>query len=143
MPINELKYIHEFLLQLTPKLDLRKLNATEIDAYLGSREKAPFDSDWSWAYQEVEDRKNQLSKTTLQEIENLNEKLRKTVFKNIIKITDSPDLAGYISDDFGLIFDAFSISSLKKSWVFGLFDSYFHLKLPYGKASVLERPDIK
>lgn len=143
MPINELKSIHKFLLQLAQKLDLRKLNSTEIDAYLGSREKSPFDSDWSGAYQEVEDRKNQLSETTFQEIESLNEKLRETVFKNIIKITDNPDLAGYISDDFGLIFDAFSISSLKKSWAFGLFDSYFHLKLPSGKVSVLERPDIK
>lgn len=143
MSIEELRSINKILLRLAKKLDLSKLSATEIDKYLDSRDQNPFDSDWFLAYKEVENQKNEFNEITLQKIEELNEKLREAIFKNIIRITDSFDLAGYISDDFGLISDAFFISSFKKSWIFGLFDCYLNMKLPSGIVPILERPNIK
>lgn len=76
----------------------------DIDELLDNREVATFDTEWLRVYNAVESLKNALNYSDA-EREN-NSKLREQVFRMIYEFTSDSDLAGYVSDDFGLISDA-------------------------------------
>src|SRR5471032_1927642 len=85
---------------------------TDWDTQLDSRDSFEFDSAWSVSYEKVtsscppED-------STLKEI-------RETTFKNVYLMSKNSDLAGYVSDDMGLIAQAFEnkidIDFINKLW---------------------------
>ncbi|SCW53159.1 hypothetical protein SAMN04487970_101342 [Paenibacillus tianmuensis] len=85
------------------------------DAELDARDEAEFDQTWSSSYNKLE-AIDPSEGTVIHEI-------RETVFKQTFQITQSPDLAGYVSDDFGLIAKAFE-NKIDIEFVNHLWDSY-------------------
>ena len=86
-----------------------------------TRDEDPFDSDWLSAHQELESRKRGLDAPSC--AATCARKLRERVFKRVLGQAGD-DIAGYISDDFGLMFDALAMDDLEASWVFGLYECY-------------------
>ena len=93
------------LVEVLDALDLKESADADIDAYLDARDEDPFDSDWLSAHQELESRKRGLDEPSLRKLERANGKLRERVFKRVLGQAGD-DIAGYISDDFGLMFDS-------------------------------------
>lgn len=89
---------------LIKALEEMDFNNLDIDELLDNRELAVFDAEWIRVYNAVESLKNALNYSDA-EREN-NSKLREQVFRMIYEFTNDSDLAGYVSDDFGLISDA-------------------------------------
>lgn len=89
------------LIKVLEQIDFSNL---DIDELLDNREVAVFDAEWIRVYNAVESLKNALNYSDA-EREN-NSKLREQVFRMIYEFTSDSDLAGYVSDDFGLISDA-------------------------------------
>ncbi|MCH5518626.1 hypothetical protein [Pseudomonas syringae] len=56
--------------------------------------------------------------------------LREHVFKEVLSISRNADLAGYVSDDFGLIAHHLAIQA-PPSWVTGLLDLYVRGNFPH------------
>ena len=93
---------------------------TDWDAELDSRDSIEFDSAWSTSYE----------KTTSwcpPEDASIKE-IREAAFKKVYQITKNSDLAGYVSDDLGLIAQAFKngvdidfIDNLWKTYTQGRF----------------------
>ncbi|MBR3833836.1 MAG: hypothetical protein IKJ73_05935 [Lachnospiraceae bacterium] len=85
-------------------LEQMDFNDLDIDDLLDNRGLAVFDTEWIRVYNVVESLKNE---GNYSEEENKNNtKLREQVFQMIYEFTNDSDLAGYVSDDFGLISDA-------------------------------------
>lgn len=85
-------------------LEQMDFNDLDIDDLLDNRDLAVFDTEWIRVYNVVESLKNE---GNYSEEENKNNtKLREQVFQMIYEFTNDSDLAGYVSDDFGLISDA-------------------------------------
>ncbi|WP_010494785.1 hypothetical protein [Paenibacillus elgii] len=85
------------------------------DAELDARDEAEFAETWSSSYDKLE-------AIDSSEGEVIRE-IRETVFKQTFRITQSPELAGYVSDDFGLIAKAFE-NKIEIEFVNKLWDSY-------------------
>ena len=128
------------LVEVLDALDLKESADADIDAYLDARDEDPFDSDWLSAHQELESRKRGLDEPSLRKLERANGKLRERVFKRVLGQAGD-DIAGYISDDFGLMFDALAMDDLEASWVFGLYECY--ATLPSGSIHARPRPVLK
>lgn len=91
------------------------------DAELDARDEAEFAETWSSCYEKLE--AIDLSEdTVIREI-------RETVFKQTFRITQSPELAGYASDDFGLMAKAFE-NGIDIEFVNNLWDSYTKGRFP-------------
>ncbi|MDX2006974.1 MAG: hypothetical protein SFU83_17190 [Meiothermus sp.] len=73
--------------------------------YLNQRDGEPFDTEWSRAFGELEAAKKTLSSVRQKAIEDESGVLRETVFKAVLQAAKSPDLAAYLSDDAGLIYE--------------------------------------
>ena len=58
-----------------------------------------------------------------------NEDIRKIVFNMVLEITNNDDLAAYISDDFGLIWDAEKVD-INNNWINVLWQSYKKGEIP-------------
>lgn len=61
-----------------------------------------------------------------------NEELRKNIFLQVLKISSQDDLAAYISDDFGLIFDSV-VFTYSDEWLNGLWNEYQEKRIPQGE----------
>jgi hypothetical protein len=72
---------------------------TDWDAELDLRDSIEFGSAWSTSY-------NTIISSCPPEDQTIKE-IRKITFKRVYQITKNPDLAGYVSDDLGLIAKAF------------------------------------
>ncbi|GFZ31505.1 hypothetical protein CSC2_20310 [Clostridium zeae] len=102
----------------------------DADFILDGREMDVFDSEWIRNYNKI--RKNENLKTP--EVKELVDSIREISYKSTYKATQSSDLAGYISDDFGLIAEALLID-YNDNWVNALAYHYVEGKIPH---SVLE-----
>lgn len=85
------------------------------DAELDARDEAEFAETWSSSYDKLE-AMHPSEDAVIREI-------RETVFKQTFRITQSPELAGYASDDFGLMAKAFE-NGIDIEFVNKLWDSY-------------------
>ncbi|GLI04603.1 hypothetical protein YDYSG_06330 [Paenibacillus tyrfis] len=85
------------------------------DAELDARDEAEFAEAWSSSYDKLE-AMHPSEDAVIREI-------RETVFKQTFRITQSPELAGYVSDDFGLMAKAFD-HKIDIEFVNNLWDSY-------------------
>ena len=139
-PVNDMEDIAARLVEVLDALDLKESADADIDAYLDARDEDPFDSDWLSAHQELESRKR--GRALLRKLERANGKLRERVFKRVLGQAGD-DIAGYISDDFGLMFDALAMDDLEASWVFGLYECYASATLPSGSIHARPRPVLK
>ncbi|WP_338807000.1 hypothetical protein V8U11_08025 [Pseudomonas chlororaphis] len=101
-------------------LELIFKKSTDWDAKLDSRDSVEFDSAWSASYEKV-------TSSCPPENGPIKE-VREAAFKKVYQITKNSDLAGYVSDDMGLIAQAFEnkvdidfINSLWKVYTQGEF----------------------
>ncbi|MBU7314923.1 hypothetical protein [Paenibacillus oleatilyticus] len=90
---------------------------TELDA----RDEAEFAEAWSSSYDKLE-AMHPSEDAVVREV-------RETVFKQTFRITRSPELAGYASDDFGLIAKAFE-NKIEIEFINKLWDSYTKGRFP-------------
>ncbi|MBV8040784.1 hypothetical protein QVO10_11890 [Bacteroides gallinaceum] len=120
MKTEELKNFIEIELPII----LGSLSDETIDDILDERDDDFFSEQWMQAYNEVEKQKKQQGIPAT-----YSEEIRKNAFNTVLKITNSDDLAAYISDDFGLIVDADKVD-INNSWINALWQSYKNGKIP-------------
>lgn len=94
------------------------------DEVLDERDEEGFDSAWSDAFEKL----NSLEYSSVDD-EKIVSDIRESVFKKIYALTQSSDVAGYISDDIGLVADSIS-KSCNIEWVERLFELYCAGKFP-------------
>ncbi|WP_152031541.1 hypothetical protein [Pseudomonas putida] len=94
------------------------------DEALDERDEEDFDSAWSDAYEKLKS----LEYSSAGDEEVVSD-VRESVFKKIYSLTKSSDVAGYISDDIGLVADSIS-KSCNIEWVESLFEVYCAGKFP-------------
>ncbi len=120
MKITEIKNI----IQNELPLILGRLSEETINNILDERDDNFFSEQWMQAYNEVEKQKKQQGVPAT-----YSEDIRKKAFNIVLQITDNDDLAAYISDDFGLIWDAEKVN-VNNSWINALWQSYKNGKIP-------------
>ena len=103
---------------------LWRLSYETIDNILVERDDNFFSEQWMQAYNEVEKQKKQQGVPST-----YNEDIRKIVFNMVLEITNNDDLAAYISDDFGLIWDAEKVD-INNNWINVLWQSYKKGEIP-------------
>lgn len=99
----------------------------DIDSILDSREEIDFDDEWVRNYNAVNEKKDLINT----ENKKLIDSIREISFKVLYNATESPDLAGYVSDDFGLIAEALIIN-YNDEWLNALAKTYLEGKIPHG-----------
>ncbi|PYF72656.1 hypothetical protein [Pedobacter nutrimenti] len=101
-----------------------------VDEYLDQRDSDPFDLKWTEAnkYLEIYIDQN-LSVKEIEEIEKIKEKWRVLFFQKVIKITQHPDLAAYVSEDIDLII-GYMLTGEKNSFIEGMIQSFENGELP-------------
>lgn len=106
-------------------------NDNTIDDYLNHRDSAEFDSKWvkayqdmwSWIYQNQDIGANHI------DFKENESKLRETIFKMIVSKVQHYELAGYVSDDAGLIY-ANLLFGCDNLFINQLYQSYQSNQLP-------------
>ena len=134
MLLVELHYIYSMknmktteiknIIQNELPLILGRLSDETIDNILVERDDNFFSEQWMQAYNEVEKQKKQQGVPST-----YNEDIRKIVFNMVLEITNNDDLAAYISDDFGLIWDAEKVD-INNNWINVLWQSYKKGEIP-------------
>jgi len=89
---------------------------TDWDAALNARDSGTFDEAWSASDAQVLSAHDSTESSVVLS-------LRETVFKRVLSLTGSSEVAGYASDDFGLIAKA-AEAGLNIPFVDGLWNSY-------------------
>ena len=116
----------EILLDCLRNIDYSQFDDDRIDTLLDCRDCEPFDSEWCRVDSEITKMKNQYNYT----FQNQQDQIRKEVFF-IVENNVGSELADYISDDFGLIFDSMVVGYRDK-WLSKLIDTYRNGKIPCG-----------
>lgn len=102
------------------------LEQEEINAALNQREDPQFAETWMKAFRQIEAKKG-----GTQDADPRVGQLRELAYFQAFERWQSPDLAAYISDDFGLIGDALA-TNYDDAWVNGLLYAYLNLRFPHG-----------
>lgn len=105
----------------------------DINFMLDSRDEDVFDSEWMKNYNAIS--KNEKLNTL--EIKKGVESIREISYKATYKATQSSDLAGYISDDFGLIAEAL-VLDYNDDWLNALAKEYVDGRVPHNKLKPLK-----
>ena len=114
---------------LIEKLEQIDFNTLDIEELLDNRDAEVFDTEWIRVYKAVESMKNAENYPEAEK-EN-NTKIREQVFRKLYEFTNDSDLAGYVSDDFGLISDA-RLLGYKDLWLDELIACYENGIIPRG-----------
>ena len=112
---------------------ISNLNIKNVSAILDERDDESFSMRWMEAFRSIEEKKITLHAQN----ENLVLKIREIVYLQIFNCWKSPDLAAYVSNDFGLIGDALLLDS-SDSWINGLFQAYVLHNIPVGNFEKIE-----
>jgi len=86
---------------------------------LDERDSEEFSQKWMAAFNLLESQKYRMSKNQT----DLSTQIRETAYLRAFARWKSPDLAAYVSDDFGLISDAAALA-IDDPWVNGMLQSY-------------------
>ena len=113
---------------------LATVNLDAVNDMLDSRDAAPFDSEWVRVHELVTQHELGPSPAV--------DALRESAFKRAFAITESPDVCGYISDDFGLIADA-ARADVSDAWLAALAASYASGVIPHGELVGDSRPLVE
>jgi hypothetical protein len=117
------------LQRLSGKLDAamigRAVGAIEIDAALDERDETSFEKAWNSCYDTVSPSESRLDDAERALITSICER----AFKLTFAATDHPELAGCVSDDFGLIAGAL-VCDLEDAFAAYLLDEYMEGRLP-------------
>lgn len=110
-------------------LEQMDFNTLDIDDLLDNRDAAVFDAEWIRVYKAVESMKH--AENYSEEDKENNIKIREQVFLMIYEFAEDSDLAGYVSDDFGLISDA-RVLGYQDLWLDKLVACYEKGMIPCG-----------
>jgi hypothetical protein len=104
----------------------------QVDDLLDNRDESQFSDEWMKIYHDISNKKltSFIDEITNQQID----LLRERVYKKVYLYTSSSDLAGYISDDFGLIGDALHVN-YNNGWLSALLNCYIENTIPCGTLS--------
>lgn len=116
----------EILLDCLRNIDYSQFDDDSITELLNLRDCEPFDSEWCRVDSEITRMKNQYNYT----FQNQQDQIRKEAFF-IVENNVGSELADYVSDDFGLIFDSMAVG-YKDKWLSKLINMYRKGKIPYG-----------
>ena len=116
--------------KLIEALEAVDFESIDIDAFYDGRDAKCFDSEWMRIYNQLEAMKNEESYTAAKE--NENRKFREAAFLKIYSLTEDSELAGYVSDDFGLIIDA-QILGFSDPWLERFIACYANSTIPCGE----------
>ena len=112
------------MIELLNKLNNINYEELDIDEFLNKRDIEPFDSNWVRVYQIIEELKKGRTIDSTRDIE-------KKVYIIVYEQTGNNELAGYISDDFGLIANS-KILGYTEEWLEKLISCYENSLLPCG-----------
>lgn len=117
--------VNEILNNLN-SIDYETLDEDCLNELLDSRDSDPFDTEWCRVNEEIQMMKNDLNYTG----ENIEQqsRIREKAFM-IIEENIGGELAEYISDDFGLIYDSL-ILNYKDDWLNKLIAAYKNKTIP-------------
>ncbi len=101
----------------------------DIDKILKERDSDPFDSNWTKTYKDIERLKIEKGYSD-EQIEG-NDICRKKTFFKACDVYSYTELTGYISDDFGLIYDSIQLD-YKSPWLEKLIACYLENRVPTG-----------
>ena len=110
--------------ELLDKLSQINYEELDIDDFLDQRDSDPFDSEWVRVYQAIEELKKSKVVGDSREIE-------KKAYITVYEKTEADELAGYISDDFGLIADS-NMLGYSDEWLDKLISCYKNARIPCG-----------
>lgn len=96
----------------------------DIDSYLDKRDDSAFADEWMSAYQRWVQDADSIAEDELLRAS------REQAFKQTLHYTGDPELAGYVSDDIGLIGAAMLQGESEHTFVSQLLESYHNGKLP-------------
>ncbi|WP_153978143.1 hypothetical protein [Paenibacillus xylanilyticus] len=96
----------------------------DIDSYLDKRDDSAFADEWMSAYQRWVQDADSIAEDELLRAS------REQAFKQTLHHTGDPELAGYVSDDIGLIGAAMLQGESEHTFVSQLLESYHNGKLP-------------
>lgn len=99
-------------------------SVSDWDEALDRRDGAVFDKAWSSAFEKLK----ALEYLSAEDEVAVNE-IREFVFKKVYSLTASSEIAGYISDDMGLVADSY-LKSCDIEWVKKLFETYRSGRFP-------------
>lgn len=112
--------------ELLQRLEETDFSALDIDEVLDSRDDDAFDDQWSRVYGEIEALKPPCSDP------HQNRDLRERAFRIVYRRSGSAELAGYLSDDFGLIADSMALGYSDR-WLDRLIGCYQAGTVPFGE----------
>ena len=111
--------------ELLDKLSQIKYKEFDIDDFLDQRDSDPFDSEWVGVYQALEELKKRKTVDDTREIE-------KKAYLTVYEKSEDDELAGYFSDDFGLIADSKRLG-YSDEWLNKLISCYENARVPCGE----------
>ena len=114
------------LIGLLKQIDFGTL---DIDELLDKRDAEAFDAEWIRVYNAIESLKSVENYSEMEKKNN--SKVREQVFRIIYELSNDGDLAGYVSDDLGLIADA-ELLGFRDSWLDKLISCYENKTIPCG-----------
>lgn len=104
----------------------------DMDELLDLRDAKVFDKRWMEVYKDIESLKDEIKDRKLID------KIRKEAFFKANILSNSSELAAYVSDDFELISEALEIGYNDK-WLNGLFNCYLSNIFPCGEIKMYEK----
>lgn len=99
----------------------------DLDSILDGREETTFDEQWIRNYNVINEKRELIDFKTKEIIDSI----RESAYKITYNFIQSPDLAGHVSDDFGLIAEALVLNH-NDEWLNALGKAYAENKIPYG-----------
>ncbi len=102
-------------------------NNIDFDEVLDSRDREEFDREWNRVYNDIELLKK--ANAYSDDDHNICKKYRESAFMRVYEISEDSDLAAYISDDFGLIFDS-ELLQYTDEWLIWLIQKYEASEIP-------------
>ena len=119
--------ITQILIDKLDKFDYRNM---DFDTMLDRRDLPIFDDEWIRVYHEVELLKRKSN--VYIDGNNDSDNIRKQTFLKTFKLTQDDEIAAYISDDFGLIYDS-EMLGYHDEWLDRLINCYHSFQFPSGE----------
>ncbi|MDE6054490.1 MAG: hypothetical protein K2G55_12165 [Lachnospiraceae bacterium] len=117
------------LINCLKNIDYEAFDEDCLNELLDCRDSAPFDTEWCRVNAEIDALKNDQNYTVENEEEQ--DEIREKAFM-IIEQNIESELADYVSDDFGLIYDSL-VLNYKDEWLDTLIEEYKNGKIPAGE----------
>ena len=112
------------------KLEEMDFSQMDIEKILEQRDMPAFDKEWMKVYEQLAQLKKEKTYTDTDKEDC--EILRQEVFEFVYDQTEDDDLAGYMSDDFGLIYDSLKLD-YHSEWMDKFLQQYLNGQIPTGE----------